>query len=76
MEDTDKQNQRIWGRKQKVNLITQFFLLAGFGLAVWLKCDFQLFLVYAAGVTGANGFFTWGNSQEYRYGTKPTTPTA
>jgi len=50
-------------RKVSVNLWTQLFLLIGLALAGWMSIDFQLYLCYAAGITGANIGFMWGNSK-------------
>lgn len=48
-------------RKVKVNVITMLFLLAGLAVSGWMKMDFQIYLCYAAGCTGANIGFMWGN---------------
>lgn len=54
-------------RKAKVNIITMLFLLAGLIIAGWMEMDFQIYLCYAAGCTGANIGFMWGNSQTHKY---------
>lgn len=60
----DTELKKPWGRKQKVNLITQIFLLVGLGLSAWMKADFQLYLCYALGVTGGNIAFVWGDIRQ------------
>lgn len=62
----DTESKKPWGRKQKVNLITQIFLLVGLGLSAWMKADFQLYLCYAIACTGANFGFVWGNIREHQ----------
>lgn len=52
-------------RKIKVNTQTQLLLVAMFALAVWLKADPQVCLMFVAGVVGAFGFFAWGNRGEH-----------
>jgi len=63
----NQENSKKWGRKQKVNIITLIFLLAGFCVAGWMHMDFQLYLCYAAGCTGANLGFIYGNAKEYEF---------
>lgn len=53
-------------RKQSVNTLTMFFMLGGFAIAAWMKVDFQLFLAYCLGITGANWGFIYGNSKEHQ----------
>lgn len=53
-------------RKMRVNTQTQLMVVFMFGLAAWLKVDFQVCLVFVAGVTGAAGFFAWGNRGEHQ----------
>jgi hypothetical protein len=62
--------KKTGNRKVKVSFVTMVFLLAGFAIAAWMKADFQLYLCYAGGVTGANLGFMWGNSKEHLAGTK------
>lgn len=53
-------------RKKQVNRETQLALLLGFGLAVWMKADSQLFIALGLFLVGAGASFMWGNVQEHR----------